>query len=212
MAVKHSLFKLPNSCFQQDCSKKHLTTLHDGFQKAPPEEHHTNPSITVNMLTHESTEVYLQIIHVLILSSTEKTEKTCALLDTGGQSTLIRKDIQAEFNIHGNKTKIDIRSMKDQGEGIIVHEVHLEISSIVNNKMFEVKVNSLSQWRRSTCHFQKYLGLWNVSHLKGLKQTDIRSEDIEMLIGADIPEAFRQLDNKSGDRGEPIAIWLSSIC
>lgn len=73
-------------------------------------------------------------------------------------------------------------------------------------------MNSLSQWRRSTCHFQKYLGLWNVSHLKGLKQTDIRSEDIEMLIGADIPEAFRQLDNKSGDRGEPIAIWLSSIC
>ena len=113
--------------------------MHDGFQKAPPEEHHTNPSITVNMLTHESTEVYLQIIHVLILSSTEKTEKTCALLDTGGQSTLIRKDIPAEFNIHGNKTKIDIRSMKDQGEGIIVHEVHLEISSIVNNKMFEVK-------------------------------------------------------------------------
>ena len=139
MAVKHSLFKLPNSCFQQDCSKKHLTTLHDGFQKAPPEEHHTNPSITVNMLTHESTEVYLQIIHVLILSSTEKREKTCALLDTGGQSTLIRKDIPAEFNIHGNKTKIDMRSMKDQREGIIVHEVHLEISSIVNNKKFEVK-------------------------------------------------------------------------
>ena len=41
------LFKLPNICFQQDCSKKHHTTLHDAFQKAPEEEHQANPSITV---------------------------------------------------------------------------------------------------------------------------------------------------------------------
>ena len=62
--------KLPNSCFQQDFSKKHHTTLHDAFQKAPTEEHQASPSITVGMSTHESNEVYLHIVPVLISRST----------------------------------------------------------------------------------------------------------------------------------------------
>ena len=53
---------------------------------------------------------------------------------------------------------------------------------------------------------QKYLGLQHVSHLKGLKLGDIRAEDIKVLTGADVLEAFHQLGIKSGDKGEPIAI------
>ena len=53
---------------------------------------------------------------------------------------------------------------------------------------------------------QKYIGLQHVSHLKGLKLADIRAEDIKVLIGADIPEAFHQLYITSEDKGEPIAI------
>ena len=53
---------------------------------------------------------------------------------------------------------------------------------------------------------QKYLGLQHFSILKGLKLADIRAEAIKVLIGAGIPEVFHQLDIKSGDKGEPIAI------
>ena len=66
----------PNSCFQQDCSKKHHTTLHDGFQEAFVAEHQVNPSITIGMTTNKSNEVYLQIVPVLIPSSTGRREKT----------------------------------------------------------------------------------------------------------------------------------------
>ena len=42
--------------------------------------------------------------------------------------------------------------------------------------------------------------------MRGLKLADIRAEDIKVLIGADIPEAFHQLDIKSGGKREPIMI------
>ena len=42
--------------------------------------------------------------------------KRHSLPDTGNQSTLIREDFAAELKLHGNKTKIKISSIKDQGE------------------------------------------------------------------------------------------------
>ena len=180
--------KSPNSCFQQDCSKKHHTTLYDAFQKAPAEENQANPSITevFGMSTHGSNEVYLQIVPVLISGSTGKKEKAYALLDTGSQSTLIREGFAAELKPRGNKTKIKMSCIKDQGESIIFHEVDLRISSIVNNEMFEVKDAFIIPVEKFNMPSQKYLGLQHVNHLKGLKPADIRAEDIKVLIGVDI--------------------------
>ena len=107
--------------------------MRDAFQKAPAQEHQTNPSITVVMSTQESNEVYLQIVPVLMSSLTGKREKTYALLDIGSQSTLIREDFVAELKVHRNKTKIKINSIKDQGDSILLHEVDLRNSSIINN-------------------------------------------------------------------------------
>ena len=107
---------------------------------------------------------------------------------------------------HGKKTKINMSSIKDQGESIIVHEVDLRISSIVNSKMFEAKGAFIILVETFNMPSQKYLGLQHVSLLKDLKLADIRAEDIKVLIGAHIPEAFHQLGIKSGDKGEPIAI------
>ena len=111
------------------------------------------------MSTHESNEVYLQIVPVLISSSMGKREKTYALLDTGSQSTLIREDFAAELKLHGNKTKIKMSSSKDQGESIIAHEVYLKIFSIMNNKMFEANNAFIIPVEKFNIPSQKYLGL-----------------------------------------------------
>ena len=126
---------------------------------------------------------------------------------TLGAKALIREDLTAELKLHGNKTKIKMSSIKDQGQSIIVHEVDLRISSIAN-KMFEVKGAFIIPVEKFNMPSQKYLGLQHVSHLKGLKLAVIRAEDIKVLTGADIPEAFHKLDIKSGDKGEPIAIKI----
>ena len=80
--------------------------MHDAFQKTPAEEHQGNPNITVCMPTHETNERYLQIVLVLISSSTGKRKKTYALLDTWSKSTLIREVFAAERKLHRNKTKL----------------------------------------------------------------------------------------------------------
>ena len=168
--------KSQNSCFQQACSKKHHTTLYDAFQRAPAGEHQGDPSITVGVSIHQSNEVYLQIVPVLISSSIGKREKTYALLDTGSQSNLIREDFAAELKLHGNKTKIKMSSIKDQGESIIANEVDLKISSIINNKMLEAKGAFIIPVEKFNMPSQKYLGLQYVSHLRSLKLADIRAK------------------------------------
>ena len=94
-------------------------------------------------------------------------------------------------------------STKDQGESIIAHEVDLKISSIINKKMFEAKGAFIIPVEKFNMPSQKYLGLQYLSHLKSLKLADIRAEDTKVLIGADIPEAFHQLDIKSGVKENP---------
>ena len=158
--------KSTNKCFQQDCSNKCHTAQHYAFQKASAEEHQADPNISVGMSTHGRNEDYLQIVPVLISGSTGKMEKAYILLDTGSQSTLIRETFVTELKLHGNKSKIKMSSIKDQGESIIVHEADLRISSIVNNKIFEVKGAFIFPVEKFNMLSQKYLGLQHVSHLK----------------------------------------------
>ena len=133
---------------------------------------------------------------MLIYSSTGKRKNTYALLDTGSQSTLISENFAAELKLHGNKTEIKM-SNKVQG---------VRISNIAINKIFEAKDLFIIPVKKFNMTSQNYLGLKDVSHLKGLKLADIRAEDIKVLIGAGIPKAFHQLDIKSRDKREPIAI------
>lgn len=81
-------------------------------------------------------------------------------------------------------------SIKDQGEGIIVHGDELRISSFANSKMFKTKGTFIALAEKLNMGYRKYLGLLPVNHLKGLKLADIRAEAIKVLIGADIPEVF----------------------
>ena len=88
------------------------------------------------------------------------------------------EDFAAKLKLYCNKTKIKMSSIKDQGERIIIHEVNLKISSIINNKIFEAKGAFIIPVEKYNMSSQKYLGLQHVSHLKGLKLADIRGEDI----------------------------------
>lgn len=97
-------------------------------------------------------------------------------------------------------------SIKDQGEITIVYGVDLRIFSIVNNKMFQAKDSFMILVEKFSMSFQNCLGLQHVSHFKGLKLADITAEDIKVLIWADIPEAFHQVDMKSGHKRQPIVI------
>ena len=103
------------------------------------------------------------------------------------------------------ETKSKLRLVLRISENIIVHEVDLRISSIINNKKFEAKGAFIISVEKFNMHLQKYLGLQHVNH-NGLKLADIRAEDIRVLIGAQFTEAFHQLDIKSRDKGEPIGI------
>ena len=48
------------------------------------------------------------------------------------------------------------------------------------------------------------IGRW--PHLRGIEIPEIRSEEVMLLIGNNVPEAFWKLDERKGNRGEPYAV------
>ena len=48
-------------------------------------------------------------------------------------------------------------------------------------------------------------GEW--AHLQGLKLSHMNPSDVMVVIGADVPEAFVQLDIRNGKEDQPLAIW-----
>ena len=44
------------------------------------------------------------------------------------------------------------------------------------------------------------------SHLSGFEFLELKSKDVKLLIGCDVPEAFWVMDERRGGRGEPVAI------
>ena len=119
---------------------------------------------------------------------------------------MIREHVAVDLKLHGNKTKIKMSSIKDQGEITIVYGVDLRIFSIVNNKTFQAKDSFIILEEKLSIPSQNCLELQHVSHFKGLKLADITAEDIKVLIWADIPGAFHQVDIKLGYKREPIVI------
>ena len=95
---------------------------------------------------------------------------------------MIREDVAVELKLHGNKTKIKMSSIKDQGEITIVYGVDLRIFSIVNNKTFQAKDSFIILEEKLSIPSQNCLELQHVSHFKGLKLADITAEDIKVLI------------------------------
>ena len=53
----------------------------------------------------------------------------------------------------------------------------------VNNKTFQAKVEFIIPVEKFNMSSQKYFGLQDVSHLKGLKLAVIRAKEIKVLLG-----------------------------
>ena len=55
------------------------------------------PNAVVGMSIHTTIKEYLKIVPVLVTNSKDQIEKTYALLDTDGHSTLIKEDFAAQL-------------------------------------------------------------------------------------------------------------------
>ena len=138
------------------------------------------------------------------------------LLDTGSESTLIRSDFAKTLNLRKNSKIVNISNIKDSGGLLNEHEIKSYVTDKENTSIFHInkalaikreRFNSSAQFL--PLHFQQN-GEW--THLQGLKLSNINPSDAMVVISADVPEAFIQLDIRKVKEDQPLAIRTPFKC
>ena len=162
------------------------------------------------MMTSNSQRVFLQIVEVEVQSKNGGRLKTHALLDSGSQATLVKEDFAKRLALTGTKQAVHVGSIKEEGEPLQVERVSFSISSTDRKCTFDVsnayvmprsKFNTPSQ--RLPTSFKtdpKY------KYLHGLKLCNVSAKEVDLLIGADIPEALIATQVRRGPSGQPYAV------
>ena len=124
--------------------------------------------------------------------------KANTLLDIGADSTLIRKDIAKQLDLHGSSRNLEIYNEFLKSRTVESKLVNFSVSSKDHPEKIDIK------------------NAWPVPNLKSLKETctylkdinlpNIEPTDITLVIRADFPELVLHEKHITGKSGEPYAI------
>ena len=197
--------------FQNNCSAKHHTTLHEYFtsnqrdrnKKARKEDPKQSSNIkgeedkiqSFTGLTKEpSKRVLMQILPVKVKTTDGRTTRTYALLDSGSQSPLIRDDFAQGLKLKGYKKTVSISSVIDEVEEVKVKEVSLRIQDIKQENELHISALILPK-NMFNMPAQSILGKERINqleHLNSIKIHNVSASGITILIEANAPGAFIQ--------------------
>ena len=204
-------------CSVEECRRHHNTRLHGGFfaKKEPVSEENgqievvsTSITLTKNSARHK---VYLQVVPVKIITPNGNFAKTYAMLDGGSQSTLIRQDFAESIGLFGLPVNLSIGTITQKGEGMKASQVSFQITSAsFKGDIFSVDsayVIPKTKFHTPSQHLPKnFASDARYSHLHDLGFHNIETDDITILLAADIPQAIIAKEVREGVKGQPIAV------
>lgn len=212
------------SCYIEGCKKRHHTSLHHALLKKAPDKPPNSDQISnqgnstqTNNRTEQvnktigfvkgNSHVYLQVAPVRVENARGKHIDTFALLDAGSQCTLITKSLCKELELQGRRSCIDFGTIKDNTI-LRTKLVDLNITAIdgsystklkgvysLDDNDFnvpgqEVPITSESEW----------------DYIRDLNLCDINSNQIQMLIGSNVPDVLISHEVRKARKGYPYAV------
>ena len=200
--------KSKRHCQVDNCQKIQHTLLHSERMPVPNSTDQIDSNIN-NIIEREIlSQTYLQIVPVTLTNSRRDIEvHTNALLDTGSDTTLIRKDIADKLKLNGIRRTMNISNAVTNTRKISSQVVNVIITSqtnkydcfniddarvmnklnIPNNKIDEVVIS-------------KY------EHLHDISLPKPNKSNITVLIGSDHPELLLHQEFKKAKPGDPVAV------
>ena len=161
------------------------------FKKKVDDTDEENAKVCISK-TAKHQAVFLQIVPVKVKLEGGKFISTYALLDNGGESTLIQADFLKRLDLDGKTKSINISSIKDVEETIRVKEVKLKIVDNENTSIFHIN-GALSIEREKFNMPSQHLPLgfnsdekW--TYMQNLKLHGINPRKITLVIVADVPK------------------------
>ena len=204
LSPKHSVKECKSKVSCRHCKKRHHSSLHD------PNYAGSNDTPEVESNYGKSNEhTYLQVIPITV-SNGEKSFKVNALLDTGSDTTLIKSSLASKLNLSGKSQTMRISNVLTKKQSFKSKSVNFTISSssqdfnsaipiqdawVVDNLNVKMRPYNLPKLKKHCDHLR------DISIVQPLKG------DVEVLIGADTPEALLHLDFvKGSSNSDPMAV------
>ena len=142
---------------------------------------------------------------------------TFALLDNASQRTLLRDDVAEQLGLQGEDQPVDLTSVCNKKK-VVFKEVDFGISSKEGNDHFQVEAAYVVPKREFNMPAQppppNTFDRDMFAHLDGIQLNEVKSEQISILVGADVTESILPTEVRRGARGQPLAInslWMDAV-
>ena len=186
------------NCRKDNCNKRHHTSLHFA-----PERDEASNLLTGSV--GKGRKVFFQIIPVLLSGQNGRVIKTYALLDTASEVTLIHDDLARDLGLKGMQKKLTIKTISSKTT------VSSNIVSVTlkGTEHLAEPVHIAEVWTtkdKFPCPGQHINRSVVYEHLHDLNFCDVLPEEVQILIGANVPQAHIQIEVRRGLDDQPMAI------
>ena len=215
-----------NTCLKFDCGKKHHTSLHEYFtERGEPrkpgnrrQRQKADTKIVVAAMkptnfsdlssAHQLKDAFPPTVPLILYGNEGTCMKTYGLLDECSVSTFIREEV-------ANKLKL---CTVNRCDALTVREVSLHVSSRDGSRTFDVH----SAHVRPSSYFTmpakpNFIDSPDASkHLEGIEPDAVNSNNISILIGADVPDALLKKGFLFDSKDQPLVVdtpfgWTPSL-
>ena len=196
----------------KSCGKRHHSTLHRNNPSKV--DAHVNSQVgqsvhVVNQISSvplPNSTVYFQVLPVTIQGQNGRCMKTFALLDSGSDISLINTELAKDLGLKGQEQNLVVDTM---GPTFNFRSTCVSFSVKAGEELGAESLCIAKAWTRPgvfNCPSFNMSELNHMTHLRGLNLADVKSHDVKLLIGANVPRAHLQLETRQGSLNDPIAI------
>ena len=208
-------------CDVEGCNKYHHTLIHGAALVfvAPPPLNSAPPVSTLNAATPvfvgassvncAPSAVLLQIVPIAVATSSGVEVNTFALLDSGSQTSLILEKFADAIGLVGEDSPLQLGTINSSGEPIRSKKVSFHVGAVEGPET-GVQITVEEAWTIPQLNLPPQrvtrTMMQDFSHLTDLDIPEVDSEDVTILLGANVLEAILQHDVRRGRPGQPVAI------
>lgn len=153
--------------------------------------------------------VLLQIVPIAVATSGGIKVNTFSLLDSGSETSLILEEFADAIGLVGEDSRLQLGPINSSGEPVRSRKVLFRVGAIEGPETgVQITVEDACTIRqlnlppqRVTCTMME-----DFPHLTDLCIPEVDSEDVTILLGANVLEVILEHDVRRGHPGQPVAI------
>ena len=196
------------SCGIQDCRMRHHKLLHGSRRVGKTQEASVSEGrrVVASACLHDGQrKTLLQVVPVTIVGPHQSVE-VCALLDPGSQTTLVCERVMKDLGLQGVEQNLRLQNVEGCGPQRKSKKTQLELCATSGSCTRILVVPEAFTVRGINVAVPHVEMKPDWKHVQGLPIHDCAGKKVELLIGANVIEAVLQLEIRTGNPGDPVAI------